>query len=80
MDPATEEAPESEEGTMTDHDVILEIAVMCLQEDDATAEDVLSRLTELGRSDLLEEAREMQAVLEAAEDEVHETVEEDEPE
>lgn len=65
---------------MTDHDVILEIAVMCLQEDDATAEDVLSRLTELGRSDLLEEAREMQAVLEAAEDEVHETVEEDEPE
>lgn len=75
--------PEEESGetTITDRDVLIELAGMALSNDELAATDILERLEQLGRSDVVEEAREMQAVLEAAEEDgdPEETSETEEP-
>jgi hypothetical protein len=68
-----------EERELTDHDVLREILTLALSDSDMTSADVIERVEQLGRPDLIEEARAMQELIEATDDE-DEDDEEDEPE
>lgn len=60
------EAAAADETVITDHDLLLQIAVMAL-DDNVEGEEILDCMRNLGRGDLVAQARETKALMEIAE-------------